>query len=123
MSEFDYGVTEDQDGKLGFANIEHKTKMSEEDQSTIFEVVCLFHPTDYDKVGHDGLYIKEIRKWNANEIDALRAENDALKKKLEVAKEALKKIRYEGMKHPYSNADIVFADKALAEIEKLESEK
>jgi hypothetical protein len=36
--------------------------MKDEDQSMFFEVVYCYHPTEFDKVGCDGLYIKEVKK-------------------------------------------------------------
>jgi hypothetical protein len=32
--------------------------------SMYFEVVCCYHPTEYDPVGEDGVYVKEIHRFS-----------------------------------------------------------
>jgi hypothetical protein len=39
--------------------------MQDNDFSFFFEIICCFHPTEYDAVGKDGVYIKEVRKLNS----------------------------------------------------------
>lgn len=34
----------------------------DEDFSMLFEIVCCFHPTDYDPIGIDGIYVKSVRQ-------------------------------------------------------------
>ena len=36
--------------------------MDDQDRSLYFEVVYCFHPTEYDTIGRDGLYVKSVAK-------------------------------------------------------------
>lgn len=39
--------------------------MEDKEFSLFFEVVCCYHPTKYDPIGKDGIYVKEVRKHEA----------------------------------------------------------
>ena len=62
--------------------------MEDKDHSFYFEVVCCFHPTDYDPVGRDGLYVKSVAK--IEDPATLRARiteyEDCIKANIEVGK-------------------------------------
>lgn len=53
--------------------------MEDKEFSLIFEIICCFHPTEYDPVGCDGLYVKEINRLDIRPIpiapDALPCDN------------------------------------------------
>jgi len=36
--------------------------MQDKEFSMFFEIVFCYHPTEYDPIGSDGLYVKEVKK-------------------------------------------------------------
>lgn len=56
--------------------------MKNKEFSMLFEVICSFRPTEYDTVGCDGMYVKEVRRITSQPIPGATREYIATLEKL-----------------------------------------